>query len=92
MRSASKCLVMSVIMVVLLSWAGWAAAEEPQLCVGDYQTEAQAKEQLARFAKTYSNRAEWQQRAQRIREGILRGAELSPLPKKGPLNPIVHSN
>jgi dienelactone hydrolase len=65
--------------------------EKPELCVGNYQTEAQAKEQLARFAGTYSNAAEWQQRAQRIREGILRGAELLPLPKKCPLNPIVHS-
>ena len=68
-----------------------AESEKPQLCVGNYQTEAQAKEQLARFASTYSNASEWQQRAQRIREGILRGAELSPLPKKCPLNPILHS-
>jgi len=67
------------------------AEEKPELCVGDFQTEAQAKEQLARFAGTYSNASEWQQRAQRIREGILRGAELLPLPKKCPLNPIVHS-
>ena len=59
--------------------------------MGNYQTEEQAKEQLARFAGTYSNQSEWQQRAQRIREGILRGAELLPLPKKCPLNPIVHS-
>jgi dienelactone hydrolase len=88
-----KCLVVSVI-VVSLSWPAQAqkeADDKPQLCVGDYQTEAQAKEQLARFARTYSNQAEWQQRAQRIREGILRGAELVPLPKKCPLNPIVHS-
>jgi len=91
MRSTSKCLVVSVSAVVLLAWAVWAAEEEPQLCVGNYQTEEQAKEQLARFVKTYSNASEWRQRAQQIREGILRGAELTPLPKKCPLNPIVHS-
>src|SRR3974390_1673615 len=88
-----KYLVVSVI-VVSLSWPVQAqneADDKPQLCVGDYQTEAQAKEQLARFAQTYSNQAEWQQRAQRIRDGILRGAELVPLPKKCPLNPVVHS-
>jgi dienelactone hydrolase len=90
MRSRWKYFVASA-MVVSASWAVWAAGEEPELCVGNYQTEEQAKEQLARFAQTYSSRAEWQQRAQRIREGILRGAELSPLPKKCPLNPIVHS-
>jgi hypothetical protein len=66
-------------------------ADKPQLCQGNYQTEAQAKEQLARFAKTYSTQAEWQQRAANIRENILRGAELWPLPKKCPLNPIIHS-
>jgi len=77
--------------VVVLSWSAQAAVEEPQLCVGNYQTEEQAKEQLARFAATYSTQAEWQQRAQRIRDGILRGAELLPLPKRCPLNPILHS-
>jgi dienelactone hydrolase len=91
MQHGWKHLAGSATVIVLLSWAAWAAGEEPELCVGNYQTEQQAKEQLARFAKTYSNQAGWQQRAQRIREGILRGAELSPLPKKCPLNPIVHS-
>jgi hypothetical protein len=64
---------------------------QPQLCQGNYQTEEQAKQQLARFAQTYSNLAEWKARAQRIREGILRGAELLPIPKRCPLNPIIHS-
>jgi hypothetical protein len=62
-----------------------------QLCQGNYQTEEQAKAQLARFAKSYSNLAEWKQRAKNVREGILRGMELSPMPKKCPLNPIIHS-
>jgi dienelactone hydrolase len=90
-----KCLAVPVVALAALPWSAPAAQngadEKPQLCVGNYQTEEQAKEQLARFARTYSNAAEWQQRAQRIREGILRGAELLPLPKRCPLNPIVHS-
>ncbi|MEN6426881.1 MAG: prolyl oligopeptidase family serine peptidase [Phycisphaerales bacterium] len=88
MRSAGKSVA---VIVLLLSCSAQAAVEEPQLCVGNYQTEEQAKEQLSRFAATYSTQAEWQERAQRIREGILRGAELLPLPKKCPLNPILHS-
>jgi len=95
MQLAPKHRIVFLMTTVLLPWCGWAAenaeTEKPQLCVGNYQTEAQAKEQLARFASTYSNRSEWQQRARQIREGILRGAELTPLPKKCPLNPIVHS-
>ena len=74
-------------------WSAVATAEEdkPQLCQGNYQTPEQGKEQLARFAQTYSTQAEWQKRATNIRESILRGAELWPLPKKCPLSPIVHS-
>ncbi len=65
--------------------------KEPQLCQGHYHSEEAAKEQLARFARSYSNLAEWKTRAKRIREGILRGAELLPMPKKCALNPIIHS-
>jgi dipeptidyl aminopeptidase/acylaminoacyl peptidase len=68
-----------------------AKEKKPQLCQGNYQTEEEAKEQLARFAKTYSTLEQWKARAERIREGILRGAELLPLPKKCPLKPIIHS-
>ncbi len=65
--------------------------DEPQLCVGDYQSAEEAKAQLTRFAQTYSNLSEWQQRARTNREAILRGTGLLPLPKRCPLNPIVHS-
>ncbi|MHC4528981.1 MAG: alpha/beta hydrolase family protein [Planctomycetota bacterium] len=65
--------------------------KKPQLCQGNYHSEEAAKEQLAKFARSYSNRAEWKARAKRIREGILCGAELSPLPEKCALNPIIHS-
>ncbi len=62
-----------------------------QLRQGDFLTEEQAKEELASFAQSYSILDEWKFRAKRIREGILRGAELLPLPQKCPLNPIIHS-
>ena len=47
--------------------------KKPQLCQGNYQSEEAAKEQLAKFARSYSSMAEWKARAERIREGILRG-------------------
>jgi len=68
-----------------------AEAEKPILCQGNYHSEEAAKKQLAKFKQSYSNLAEWKARAGRIREGILRGAELLPLPEKTPLNPLVHS-
>ncbi|MHC4484235.1 MAG: hypothetical protein ACYS4T_03365, partial [Planctomycetota bacterium] len=65
--------------------------KKPQLCQGHYHSEEAAKEQLAKFARSYSNLAEWKARAKRIRKGILNGAELLPMPEKCPLNPIIHS-
>jgi dienelactone hydrolase len=65
--------------------------KKPQLCQGNYHSEEEAKAQLARFAKSYSNLAEWKERAKVVREGILRGMELLPLPEKCPLDPIIHS-
>ena len=62
-----------------------------QLCQGYYQSEAEAKAQLERFAATYSNLEQWKARAEKIRCGILCGTELMPLPEKGPLNVIRHS-
>ncbi|MFZ2147629.1 MAG: acetylxylan esterase [Sedimentisphaerales bacterium] len=68
-----------------------AEIKKPQLCQGNYHSEQAAKEQLAKFARSYSSLTEWKARAERIRRGILRGAELLPLPKKCALNPIIHS-
>lgn len=62
----------------------------PTLCVGNYQTEAEAVQQLKRFSSSYSNLKEWKLRAGRIREQILTGAGLNPLPKRTPLNTIIH--
>lgn len=66
-------------------------APEVQLCRGNYQSEQEAKAQLARFARTYSNLSQWKTRAKRIREGILSGAGLQPPPRKCALNPVIHS-
>ena len=64
---------------------------EPILCQGNYQTEQEAIAQLARMAANYSNQAEWEQRAAKIRQQILVGAKLDPFPKITPLNPVVRN-
>ena len=88
-----KTLVVGLLMLAMVfcGTVQGAVGKEPQLCQGDYQSEKAAQEQLARFAQSYSNLTEWKARAERIREGILRGAELTPLPQKCALNPIIHS-
>ncbi len=89
-----RVFVVGLLMFILTLSGGLVQAEEnkkPQLCQGNYQSEEAAKQQLAKFVDSYSNLTEWKTRAERIREGILRGAELSPLPKKRPLKRIIHS-
>ena len=65
--------------------------DKPILRQGYFHNEDGAKDELIMFSKAYSNLNEWKLRAEKIREGIRRGAGLLPLPKKCPLNPMVHS-
>lgn len=46
---------------------------------------------LKKLASSYSNLDEWKAHAQLVREGILRGAGLVPLPERTPLNAVIHS-
>ncbi len=62
--------------------------KNPILCVGHYQSEKEAKEQLKEFADEYKSLEEWEIKASEIREGILKGAELFPLPGRCNLNPV----
>ncbi len=67
----------------MLAVAAVLPMKEPRL------TEEQGREQLAGFAKTWHTRAEWEARAKNIRAGILRGANLTPLPARCELKPII---
>jgi len=85
-----KRLLFSLISVVLFAFSATAQkAGKPTLCVGNYHSEADAVKQLARLSKTHSNLAQWKVRAADVRQQILTGAKLNPLPKRTPLNPII---
>ena len=63
--------------------------EELPLYQGGYFSEEEARQHLADFAATYTSQDEWEVRGQKIREGILKGAELKlPLPQID-LNPMI---
>ena len=68
---------------------GWSCAQE--LVQGHVFTPEKGKADLALRAEEYVDRKSWQEKAARIRNGILEGAELYPLPPKTPLNPVRHS-
>jgi len=69
--------VVVVLAGMLLGTGLCRAADDgkPTLCVGNYQSEADAVRQLERFAATYSNLDEWNDRAAKIRQQILTGAK-----------------
>jgi len=64
------------------------AQSNNNLCVGHYYSEEEAKNVLAELKHQYTTKEEWKQRAELIRNGILKGADLVPFPKKTPLKPI----
>ena len=65
-------------------------SNEPILCQGNYHSEEEAVRQLKRMSATFSNLEQWQERAARIRQQILKGAGLSPLPERTPLKSRIH--
>ena len=86
------CVLLFAGAVVWFSGCGGEVREEKiELCQGYYQNEEQAKEQLERFAASYSTLREWKQRRKNIIKGMLAGAELKRHPKKCALKPIIHS-
>ena len=88
---ATSALVLTLA-VVALRGRGQEATPSPRnpwLCQGAFYTEPQARGKLAEYRKTWSDRAGWEKRAETIREGILRGAELDPLPPRTPLKPVL---
>ncbi|MET7000965.1 alpha/beta hydrolase family protein [Chitinophaga defluvii] len=76
-------------MLALSGGVAYGQIDPSQLCKGKYWTEEQGKEKLQEFAKSYHDKASWETRKEKIRQNILLGAGLTPMPEKTPLNPIV---
>lgn len=63
---------------------------QPTLCVGDFQSEEEARQQIRRLSETWKGDPKlWRDRAAAIRKQILHGSGLDPLPAKSALNPII---
>jgi poly(3-hydroxybutyrate) depolymerase len=56
-------------------------AQESMLCVGKHWTEEEAKSVMNDFSKEWSGLHSWEQRALRIRKGIIDGMQLDKMPK-----------
>lgn len=80
---------LAIILTILMAMnATSQVTDDSSLCVGHYYTEEEAREVIKQLKASYSTKEEWQQRAEIIKQGILKGADLNPLPVKTPLNPV----
>ena len=64
---------------------------KPSLRRGGYFKPDQGKAELDRIAKKIPDLEAWNKRRAAVRQGILEGAGLHPLPRRTPLNPRRHS-
>lgn len=62
---------------------------ESMLCVGHHWTEDEGREFLQNIRNEYPTAGEWNKRAKKIRQRILKGAGLEKFPKKTELKPIM---
>lgn len=67
-------------------------SQESMLCQGAYWTEDEAEFFMNQWAKDWTTRSDWEQRAKVIREGMITGMKLNQMPpRSSEFNPIIHS-
>jgi dienelactone hydrolase len=86
-RMNKQAMTAPILATTLLLCSVAGADPGPILRRGHAQTPQEARAELVQFRKSYSDLAGWKERARTIRAGILRGAGLTTLPEKTPLNP-----
>lgn len=79
-------ILISIILIITSNNVFSQKLDASDLCVGHYYTEEQAKNIIESLRDTYQSGETWLEHAAIIREGILKGADLFPLPDKTPLN------
>jgi len=87
--NTSRALSSQFFLVLTVAAATFSASSQTLPMKEPRLTEEQAREKLAEYATTWHTREEWEKRAANIRAGILRGANLVPLPARAPLKPII---
>jgi hypothetical protein len=82
------CYLLIISLVILY---GCGKSQKPALRQGNFYTEAQGAAELKKLESLYSTREQWEARKKMLRENILKGLNLSPLPERTPLNAVLGS-
>jgi hypothetical protein len=75
--------------ITLLILCSCTESQKPTLRQGAFYTEEQGAAELKKMESMYSTREQWEPRKQMLKEQILKGMNLSPLPTRTPLNAII---
>jgi dienelactone hydrolase len=79
---------LSHLIIPFLFVLSYSFGQDNNLCQGDYYTEEEGAGVLKQTEQRITSKQEWENYANVIREGILTGAELNPMPERTPLNVI----
>jgi hypothetical protein len=80
---------MVILFTGMLLLGGCREKLKPVLKQGSYYTVEQGTAELKKLESMYSGKEQWEVRKTMLRKKILEGMNLSPMPEKSPLNPIV---
>jgi hypothetical protein len=86
-----KTSLLSILLILLLLGCKDTKDKGPVLRQDQYYTEEQGKAELTKLESMYKNKAQWEKRRKLLRESILKGMNLSPLPDRTPLNAVIES-
>lgn len=87
----TNCMKTFLITLVLALLCNFASSQKPVLRQDEFYTEEQGKAELNKLESMYSSKKEWEERKQILRENMLKGMNLLPLPKRTPLNAAISS-
>ena len=82
-----KYTLFAIITLLLLN--GCREVQKPQLRQGEFFTLDQGIAELKKMESMYSDKEQWESRRKMLREHILKGMNLSPLPERTPLNTVL---
>lgn len=81
-----------ITFLICLMHANPGFGQDDMLCQGDYWTEDEASAIMKKWATEWTSKADWEARAEIIRQGIIDGMLLNQMPKRDtPFNTLIHS-